>query len=42
MLQLFKNLTCFDETCPSNNKEKKDDEIFASHYVLYFRTKTEK
>jgi len=42
MLQLFKNLTCFDETCPSNNKDKKDEEIVATHCMVYLPTKKQK
>jgi hypothetical protein len=42
MLKLFKNSTCFDETCLSNNKDKKDEEIVATHCMVYLPTKKTK
>ncbi len=42
MPQLFKNLTCFDEACPSSNEENKGNEILTSHSMVHLRIKKEK
>jgi hypothetical protein len=35
----FRLSTCFDKTCPSNNKDEKGEEIRVSHWMVYLQLK---